>query len=144
MASKIVVGYDGSTSARTALNFALDVAKAQGGSIVVAHVLEWSPYSFLSASELAERHKRRTEELERAETALIQPLLKDLETSGVDVTATVKYGNIAEVLVTIAKSEGANHVVIGRTGHSALSSRLFGSVAGSLAQAAPVPVTIVP
>ncbi|AHD10513.1 universal stress protein [Phaeobacter gallaeciensis] len=144
MASKIVVGYDGSTSARTALNFALDVAKAQGGSIVVAHVLEWSPYSFLSASELAERHKRRTEELERAETALIQPLLKDLETSGVDVTATVKYGNIAEVLVSIAKSEGANHVVIGRTGHSALSSRLFGSVAGSLAQAAPVPVTIVP
>ncbi|AFO86679.1 universal stress protein [Phaeobacter inhibens] len=144
MASKIVVGYDGSTSARTALNFALDVAKAQGGSIVVAHVLEWSPYSFLSAAELAERHKRRTEELERAETALIQPLLKDLETSGVDVTATVKYGNIAEVLVSIAKSEGANHVVIGRTGHSALSSRLFGSVAGSLAQAAPVPVTIVP
>ncbi|ATG38758.1 universal stress protein [Phaeobacter piscinae] len=144
MASKIVVGYDGSTSARTALNFALDVAKAQGGSIVVAHVLEWSPYSFLSASELAERHKRRTEELERAETALIQPLLKDLETSGVDVTATVKYGNIAEVLVSIAKSEGANHIVIGRTGHSALSSRLFGSVAGSLAQAAPVPITIVP
>ncbi|KXF90424.1 universal stress protein [Phaeobacter inhibens] len=144
MASKIVVGYDGSTSARTALNFALDVAKAQGGSIVVAHVLEWSPYSFLSAAELAERHKRRTEELERAETALIRPLLKDLETSGVDVTATVKYGNIAEVLVSIAKSEGANHVVIGRTGHSALSSRLFGSVAGSLAQAAPVPVTIVP
>ncbi|GLO71398.1 universal stress protein [Phaeobacter inhibens] len=144
MASKIVVGYDGSTSARTALNFALDVAKAQGGSIVVAHVLEWSPYSFLSTSELAERHKRRTEELERAETALIQPLLKDLETSGVDVTTTVKYGNIAEVLVSIAKSEGANHLVIGRTGHSALSSRLFGSVAGSLAQAAPVPVTIVP
>ena len=144
MASKIVVGYDGSTSARTALNFALDVAKAQGGSIVVAHVLEWSPYSFLSAAELAERHKRRTEELERAETALSQPLLKDLETSGGDVSATVKYGNIAEVLVSIAKSEGANHVVIGRTGHSALSSRLFGSVAGSLAQAAPVPVTIVP
>ncbi|MFS4582388.1 universal stress protein [Phaeobacter sp. C3_T13_0] len=144
MASKIVVGYDGSRSARTALNFALDVAKAQGGSIVVAHVLEWSPYSFLSASELEERHKRRTEELERANTALIQPLLKDLETSGVNVTATVKYGNIAEVLVTISKSEGANHLVIGRTGHSALSSRLFGSVAGSLAQAAPVPVTIVP
>ncbi|APG47866.1 universal stress protein [Phaeobacter porticola] len=144
MASKIVVGYDGSTSARTALNFALDVAKAQGGSIVVAHVLEWSPYSFLSAAELAERHKRRTEELERAETALIQPLLKALETSGVSVTASVKYGNIAEVLVAIAKSEGANHIVIGRTGHSALSSRLFGSVAGNLAQAAPVPVTIVP
>ncbi|CRL12015.1 universal stress protein [Phaeobacter italicus] len=144
MASKIVVGYDGSTSARSALDFALNVARAQGGSIVVAHVLEWSPYSFLSAEELAERHKRRSEELERAEQALIKPLLKDMETSGVDVTAEVKYGNIAEVLVKIAKSENADLIVIGRTGHSALSSRLFGSVAGTLAQAAPVPVTIVP
>ncbi|MCA0858289.1 universal stress protein [Phaeobacter italicus] len=144
MASKIVVGYDGSTSARSALDFALNVARAQGGSIVVAHVLEWSPYSFLSAEELAERHKRRSEELERAEQALIKPLLKDMETSGVDVTAEVKYGNIAEVLVKIAKSETADLIVIGRTGHSALSSRLFGSVAGTLAQAAPVPVTIVP
>ena len=144
MASKIVVGYDGSTSARSALDFALNVARAQGGSIVVAHVLEWSPYSFLSAEELAERHKRRSEELERAEQALIKPLLKDMETSGVDVTAEVKYGNIAEVLVKIAKSENADLIVIGRTGHSALSSRLFGSFAGTLAQAAPVPFTIVP
>ena len=38
----------------------------------------------------------------------------------------------------------AAQIVIGRTGHSELASRLFGSVAGTLAQASPVPVTIVP
>ena len=44
----------------------------------------------------------------------------------------------------IAKEEGADQIAIGRTGHSSISSRLFGSVAGGLAQIAPVPLTIVP
>jgi len=34
--------------------------------------------------------------------------------------------------------------VVGRMGQSGLTARLFGSVAGTLAQAAPVPCTIVP
>ena len=69
MSHKIVVGYDGSDSAGAALDFAMGVAKAHGGSVVVAHVLEWSPYAFLTPTEIEERHKRRTEELKRAEAA---------------------------------------------------------------------------
>lgn len=144
MSHKIVVGYDGSDCGRAALDFAIDVAKARGGSIVIAHVLEWSPYSFLTPTELEERHKRRNEELERAETAVLAPVVDSMKSSGVKVTTALKYGHIAETLCNIAKDEAANQIVIGRTGHSKLSSRLFGSVAGSLAQAAPVPVTIVP
>lgn len=144
MSHKIVVGYDGSDCARAALDFAIDVAKARDGSIVIAHVLEWSPYSFLTPTELEERHKRRGEELERAESAVLAPVVDGMKNSGVEVTTALRYGHIAETLCDIAKQEGANQIVIGRTGHSRLSSRLFGSVAGSLAQAAPVPVTIVP
>jgi len=69
MSGKFVVGYDGSEAAQRALDFAIDRAAAQGGSVLIAHVLEWSPYSFLTPNELEERHKRRREELERAETA---------------------------------------------------------------------------
>lgn len=144
MSKKIVVGYDDSAGAKAALGFATEIAKSQNCSIVLAHVLEWSPYSFLTPEELAERHKRRGEELERAETALLAPVVAQLKSDGVDVSTVLKYGHIAETLCKIAKDEGATQVVIGRTGHSGLSSRLFGSVAGSLAQAAPVPVTIVP
>ncbi|WP_095589685.1 universal stress protein [Actibacterium ureilyticum] len=144
MTHKIVVGFDGSTSANSALAFALGLAKTNGGSIVVAHVLEWSPYSFLTPTELEERHKRRKEELERAENAVLKPVLDAVADSGVPVTSALKYGHIADTLCAIAKDAGADQIVIGRTGHSSLSSRLFGSVAGSLAQAAPVPVTIVP
>ncbi|MDO6728195.1 universal stress protein, partial [Cognatishimia sp. 1_MG-2023] len=75
MSEKFVVGFDGSDAAKRALDFAVDRAKALGGSVVVAHVLEWSPYSFLTPTELEERHKRRREELERAETALMKPVV---------------------------------------------------------------------
>lgn len=144
MSKKIVLGFDNSESAKSALSFAVNIAKAEGADLVVAHVLEWSPYSFLTADELAERHKRRNEELQRAESALLKPVMTQLEGQGVNASSVLRYGHIAETLCAIIKDENATQVVIGRTGHSSLSSRLFGSVAGSLAQASPVPVTIVP
>ncbi len=144
MSRKIVVGYDGSKSAKAALDFSVSLAKAEGGSVVVAHVLEWSPYSFLTPEELEERHKRRGEELERAETAVLKPVVDQLSGSGIAVSTALKYGHITDTLCKIAKDEGADQIIIGRTGHSGLATRIFGSVAGSLAQAAPVPVTIVP
>lgn len=144
MSQKIVVGYDDSPSAKSALGFARALAQAQGCEVVIAHVLEWSPYSFLTPEELEERHRRRREELERAETAILKSAVQSLEESGVAVSTALKYGHIAETLAQIAKEVNASQIIVGRTGHSSLSSRLFGSVAGSLAQAAPVPVTIVP
>lgn len=144
MPSKIVVGFDGSASAQRALEFAAAQAKARGAGLVVAHVLEWSPYSFLTPTELEERHGRRKEELARAEEAILSPALETLKDSGVEVETALKYGHIADTLIKIARDTSASHIAIGRNGNSELSSRLFGSVAGTLAQAAPVPVTIVP
>ncbi|MBV2358935.1 universal stress protein [Thalassococcus sp. CAU 1522] len=144
MTRKIVVGYDDSAGGKSALDFAVKQLKAQGGSLVLAHVLEWSPYSFLTPEEIEERHARRKEELSRAETAVLGPVVAQLAKEGITVETTLKYGHIAETLCRIAKDEKADQIIIGRTGESGFSSRLFGSVAGSLAQVAPVPVTIVP
>ena len=144
MPDKIVVGYDGSNSAERALDFAVERAKVLKGSIVVAHVLEWSPYSFLTQEELEERHMRRKEELDRAEKAVLAPVLKRLKDTGIKVESAMKYGSITDTLCTLATERGATQIVIGRQGQSGLATRIFGSVAGSLAQAAPVPVTIVP
>ncbi|MDC0737980.1 universal stress protein [Cognatishimia sp. SS12] len=144
MSEKYVVGFDGSQAAERALAFAVDHAKATGGSVVIAHVLEWSPYSFLTPTELEERHKRRSEELDRAEKALMKPVVDGLAGSGVTIETSIKYGHIAEQLGKIAEDAGASQIVIGRNGHSGIGSRLFGSVAGSLAQTSPVACTIVP
>ncbi len=144
MSAKFVVGYDGSEASQRALDFAVDRAKSQGGSVLVAHVLEWSPYSFLTPTELEERHKRRNEELARAKSALMDPAIEKLADSGVEVDTTIKYGHIANTLAKICSDAGATQIVIGRDGETSIGARVFGSVASTLAQVAPVPFTIVP
>ena len=144
MKSKFVVGYDGSDASRRALDFAIERAKLQGGSVLIAHVLEWSPYSFLTPTELEERHKRRTEELARAKSALMDPIVKSVSDRGVEIETEIRYGNIADTICSIAEKAGAAQIMIGRNGEGGLAARVFGSVAGSLAQNAPVPCTIVP
>ncbi len=144
MTSKYVVGYDGSPASRRAADFAVERAKAQGASIIIAHVLEWSPYSFLTPEELEERHKRRSEELARAEAAVVTPLLTALADTGIEVDSIIRYGHIADTLGAIARDVDAMQIFVGRDGSSAISARVFGSVAGSLAQSAPVACTIVP
>lgn len=142
--TKVLVGYDASEASHRALDVAVDRAKALGEEVVLVHILDWSPYSFLSTQELEERHMRRQEELERANTALLAPVLAKLEAEGVKASGQIKYGKIAEQICKLASAQDASQIFIGRNGHSDFSARVFGSVAGTLAQIAPVPVTIVP
>ena len=139
-----VVAYDGSPAGRRAVDFAVALARATGAGIVVAHVLDWSPYSFLTKEEIAERHKRREEELARARTAILAPLTEALRAGGTEVETEIRYGKVVDTLLDIARDRGAAQIVTGRTGEAGLANRLFGSVAGTLAQVSPVPVTIVP
>lgn len=144
MTDRIVVAYDGSAAASRALAFASAQAKEKGVTVLIAHVLEWSPYSFLTPTEIEERHARRREELARAEAAILAPARAEVEKDGVAVETVIKFGHIAETLCTVAKDAAASQIVLGRDGQSTLGARVFGSVAGSLVQIAPVPCTIVP
>ena len=144
MPEKLVVGYDDSAAAKRALDFAVTVAQAQNASIVIAHVLEWSPYSFLTPEEIEERHVRRRKELERAEAHVITPVREKLSSAGVEIETVIRYGHSAEVLLSIAKDCGATQIVVGRDGQGRLAARMFGSTAANLIQVAPLPCTIVP
>ena len=131
-------------AARRALEFAVERVRAQGGTIVLAHVLEWSPYSFLTPTELEERHKRRREELERARDAITSTVVAELEKEGIGVETEIRYGKAHDVLGQVARDHDAVQIIIGREGQSSLGARIFGSVAAALIQSAPVPCTIVP
>ena len=144
MSKKYVVACDGSSASGRAVKVAVEQAKLSGASLLLVHVLEWSPYSFLTPEELEERHKRRNEELKRAEKALVEPLIASLTSEGIDASAIIRYGHVTQTLADIAEKEGASQMFIGRTGQSTLSKIVFGSVAAAMAQIAPVPCTIVP
>ncbi len=144
MTNKYVVACDESPASDRALQFAIDQASTSGASILIVHVLEWSPYSFLTPEEIEERHKRRSEELERAQSALVDGLVARVSGAGVEVDSMIRYGHVAKVIAEIAGQEDASQLFIGRTGDGGISARVFGSVASTIAQIAPVPCTIVP
>lgn len=144
MTDTMLVGVDGSDSGRRAVDFAMARAKASAAQVVVAYVIEWSPYTFNTPEENEARHKRREEEVERAQTQVLDPLVATLRDSGVAVDSIVRHGHPAEVMCGLANELGATQIFIGRRGTSKVAALLFGSVAGSLVQIAPVPVTVVP
>ena len=144
MSNTFLVAVDGSEGSLRAAEFAAERALAGKTRLVLAYVIEWSPYSFHTPDELAERHKRREEEIERAQGTVLDPVAKSVKDKGCDVETVVRHGHPAQTLVELAEAHQAAQIFIGRKGESRVASLLFGSVAGSLVQASPVPVTVVP
>jgi nucleotide-binding universal stress UspA family protein len=144
MTDKILLGIDGSKAGEHAVNFAVSQAKSGNTSLVVAYVVEWSPYTFNTPEENEQRHLRRKEEIKTARERVLDPVLKSLESEGIKTIGVVRHGQVADVLLQIAKEHGVGHIVVGRIGHSGIKSLLFGSVGRKLIQLAHIPVTIVP
>ena len=57
MPNKIMVALDGSEGSKRALGVAVAHAKLTNSDLVLAYVIDWSPYSFHTPQELEERHK---------------------------------------------------------------------------------------
>jgi nucleotide-binding universal stress UspA family protein len=144
MTDSMLIGVDGSESSQRAIGFAVAQARAAGARVVAAYVIEWSPFTFNTPEENEQRHRRREEELARAHAQVLDPVVSELEAAGLEVEGVVRHGHAAEVLAGLAGEFDASQIFVGRRGQSKIASLLFGSVAGTLVQIAPVPVTVVP
>jgi nucleotide-binding universal stress UspA family protein len=135
-----IVAYDGRDP--QVVEFAVERAIKEGARLLIVHVLEWSPYSFLTTEELVERHKTRQQELTRANEMIMNPMLEKVRQAGATADGDVRYGHVVDLICTIANEKSAAMIFVGRS--SSLSTRVFGSAASGLAQSAPVPTVIVP
>ena len=141
----IVVGMDGSPAGERALDYAKRLAAKIGDcELVLAFVIEWTPYSFHTPEELEERHQRREQEIVQARSHVLDPAAKAAGGEGFRVRTEVRHGHAAELLDEIAVECGAEQIVVGRVAGKGLRQRFFGGVSGALAAAATVPVTIIP
>ena len=93
---------------------------------------------------LEERKQRRSEELDRAKSALLDQALEKVKAAGVEVDCRIKFGSVVELIAEIASKENASMIFVGRAGSQSMAARVFGSVPIGLAQVAPVPTVIVP
>lgn len=144
MSQTLLVGTDGSECSSRALDFASSRAQTTGDKLVIAYVIEWSPYSFNTPRENELRHQRREEEISRAWDEVIKPLVEKYSQQGIDVSGVVRHGHAAHVLNDLGNELGASILFVGRKGTSSLKSMLFGSVAVILVQISDRPVTVVP
>jgi len=139
-----MVGVDCSECGERAVEFAAEHAKRSKARLYVAHVIEWSPFSFSTVEENFERHKQREEELQRAHSEVIDPVVNRLKDEGLDVEGLVRHGHVADTLNTLAVENGVTNIILGRQGTSMLKAHVFGSVGSRLVQVAECAVTVVP
>ncbi|SLN73824.1 universal stress protein [Ruegeria meonggei] len=144
MTTKIVIGLDGTATGERAIAFAKDLAERIGTcELLVAYVIEWSPYTFQTPEENAARHKRREEEIELATTRVVSPAVDALKAAGFNATGIVRHGDVAETLNSVTVENGGAQIVVGRSSADGLKKRIFGSATQNLVMHADVPVTVV-
>ena len=144
MSKVLLVGYDCSECSGRALDYATAWAESSKHQLIVAHVIQWSPFSFNTPQENEERPKRREAELDRAHKEIVDPVVSDLRAKGIFARGVIRHGHPAETLSAVAQEFGVTNIIIGRTGSSRIKTQLFGSVANTLVQIALEPVTVVP
>ena len=140
----LLVGIDCSECGERAVEYAIQQARLLQARLIIVHVIEWSQFSFSTVEENAQRHKRREEEIQRAHTEIIDPIVERLTAEGLDVEGLVRHGHVAETLDRLARKHGVTNLILGRCGDSTFKKKMFGSVGSHLVQAAGCPVTVVP
>lgn len=128
----IVVGHDGSPSARAALEWAVDLGRATGAEVAAAHV--WQTGS----SEIRPRlHERLTADARTSAQAWAGEVSPDVRAIEVE-------GEARSELVKLAEREQAALLVVGRRGSGGLRALRIGSVVSYLVTASPAPIAVIP
>lgn len=144
MTTKLLIGLDGHGSGERAVAYAQRQANLIGDcEVIVAYIVEWSPYSFQTAEENAERHKRREEEISTAMSRVVDPAVKKLSDAGMNARGIVRHGDVADALNSIAEENKADQIIVGRSSEGGFAKRVFGSATSNLVMSASVPVTVV-
>lgn len=145
MYKQILVAVDGSRGGRRALDEAVKIARATGGTIealcVVQHPARLIDVNSGFADEPTRReatHDAATAALDEAKTVLAQA-----QVTGTARAADANGEEIAAVIYRIAAEEGADLVVMGTRGLSGMKRLLLGSVAESFLRMADRPVMLV-
>ena len=138
MFKKILNANDGSDPAFKALALALDLARQNKSELHMASVEEVASFPELIAEVETERKNadhRYKQVLKRAKSMAAE--------KGVTLVTHVLVGHPVRSIIDLAAELGADLLVIGATGHSALYERMLGSRADRVIQLASCPVLVV-
>jgi nucleotide-binding universal stress UspA family protein len=137
MFKTIVLALDGSEGSESAIPIAVELARRDGAKIVVAHVEE----------RIAGKGGSTVHGDEDQVQAGVRAQVDKLRADGIDTSLemrTTMLGGPGHQIEEIAKQVGADLIVTGTRGHSAVAGLLLGSVTHRLLHIAGRPVLVVP
>ena len=144
MFKRIVVGTDGSDTARVAVDHATRLAKATGASLDIV-----SAYEPVSAERLRDEKAQVPDDLEHA-VGPREDVNTELDTAsggakeeGVEVKTHPREGDPADAILDVAEEVGADLIVVGNKGMTGARRFLLGSVPNKVSHHAPCGVYIV-
>lgn len=139
MSTTVVAGYDDSAESAAAVRWAATEAARRGAPLHVVHVWGFAgePHGGAGTSRLGERVLAAVQGVADAGADIARDTAP-----GVEVSAVVRHGPVAEVLVEL--SHDAVLVVVGRRGSGRVAGGLLGSVAHAVLHLAHCPVVVVP
>lgn len=140
MFRKVLVAIDGSSQSLLALRTAIDEAKAWGGEVHVAYVIEIGLFSSLPVDNTWEvmyslLDKEGKEILDNAVAAGAE--------GGVPLTTHLRQGHAGQELLNLAEEIGADLIVVGSLGKSGIERLLLGSVSSFVVTNSPITTMVV-
>jgi nucleotide-binding universal stress UspA family protein len=144
MFRSIVVGTDGSDTARQAVREATGLAAALGASIEL--VCAFEPVAGQRLREEAREAPRDLQWMINAREdveATLREAASEVEAAGVPVTTYAREGDPADAILDVAEERGADLVVVGNKGMTGAKRFLLGSVPNKVSHHAPCSVLII-
>lgn len=139
----ILVALDFSDSSMNALDTAIAMAKRHNARITLVHVIDNTSFvvgeggKILPVREIGELRESRCQAMKR----LIQNQVSDAE---IQCIRRSEVGNVASTVITIAKEESADVIVMGTHGASDVHKFFVGSNTYCIIKNSPIPVLAVP
>ena len=144
MFARIVVGTDGSETARRAVLEATELAKSTGAELQIVSAYEPVPSSRLQEERLeAPADIEHTVGPREDVDATLADAAKGAEEAGVKVRTFARQGEAAEAILDVAEEEKADLIVVGNKGMTGAKRFLLGSVPNQVSHHAPSSVLII-
>jgi nucleotide-binding universal stress UspA family protein len=144
MIGSIVVGTDGSDTAKEAVRQATELAKALGSRI---HLV--SAYEPVGEGRLREERQQVPDDLQwmvnprEDVTATLKDAAGQIEAAGLEVATYAREGDPADAILDVAEEQDADLIVVGNKGMTGAKRFLLGSVPNKVSHHAPCSVMII-
>ena len=135
---KILVADDGSGYAQKAIDKAVELAKKEESEIICVTVME--DYCPIGLTEI-DCNVVRDLQIKESRTITANATEK-FKKAGIDAKMIVETGSPAEMIVEVAKREGADLIIAASHGKHGARKFAFGSVTARLIEHSPVPVLV--